>query len=137
MGTGESRGRLAADHRLRGPRRAANLEIKAFDESANPYLVVAGLVHTGLAGITGAVPLPDPVNIDPASIPPADQDQQGIAPLPDTLGGATDAFEADELLTRAFGSDLAATIVDLRPAEIARFVDATPEKIVSAARWKY
>ena len=116
---------------------AANLEIKAFDESANPYLVVAGLVHTGLAGIAGAVPLPDPVNIDPASIPPADQARQGIAPLPDTLGGATDAFEADELLTRAFGSDLAATIVDLRRAEIARFVDATPEKIVSAARWKY
>lgn len=38
-----------------------------------------------------------------------------------TLGAATDAFEADEVLTKTLGSALAATIVDLRRAEVARF----------------
>jgi glutamine synthetase len=116
---------------------AANLEIKAFDESANPYLVVASLIHAGLAGISSAATLPEPVNVDPASITDTDMAEQGISPLPDTLGAATNAFEADEVLTEALGPALAATIVDLRRAEIARFADASPEEIVTAARWKY
>jgi len=116
---------------------AANLEVKAFDESANPYLLVAGLIHAGLAGISGAATLPDPVNVDPASIADADKAGQGISPLPETLGAATDAFEADEVLTEALGPALAATIVDLRRADIARFADASPAEIVTAVRWKY
>ena len=116
---------------------AANLEVKAFDESANPYLLVAGLIHAGLAGISGAATLPEPVDVDPASIADADKARQGISLLPGTLGAATDAFEADGVLTEALGPALAATIVDLRRAEIARFADASPEEIVTAARWKY
>lgn len=113
---------------------AANLEVKAVDQSANPYLLVAGLLHTGLAGIASAAELPDPVNVDPASLPAESQDRLR---LPATLHAATDAFEADEVLTTAFSEALAATIVDLRRAEAARFADATSEEIAAAARWKY
>jgi glutamine synthetase len=113
---------------------AANLEVKAFDQSANPYLVVAGLLHTGMAGIVAATELPDAVNVDPASLP---ADSQAELRLPTSLNAATDAFEADEVLTKALGETLAATIVDLRRAEAARFADATPEQIVAAARWRY
>jgi glutamine synthetase len=116
---------------------AANLEIKAFDESANPYLLVAGLIHAGLAGLVAATELPEPVSVDPASIPVADQADRGIVRLPESLAAATDAFEADEVLTGAYGEALAATLVDLRRAEIARFANATPEDVVNAARWKY
>ncbi len=116
---------------------AANLEVKALDQAANPYLVVAGLIHTGLAGIAAAATLPEPVNVDPASIPSDIQAQQGITRLPATLQAATDAFEADDVLQTAFGEPLTATIVDLRRAEVARFADATPEEIVTAARWQY
>jgi len=113
---------------------AANLEVKVFDPSANPYLVVAGLLHTGMAGLAAAAELPDPVNVDPAALP---ADSQARLRLPTSLQAATDAFEADGVLTEALGETLAATIVDLRRAEVARFVDATPEQIVAAARWKY
>jgi glutamine synthetase len=113
---------------------AANLEVKAFDQSANPYLVVAGLLHTGMAGIMAATELPDAVNVDPASLP---ADSQAELRLPTSLNAATDAFEADQVLTKALGETLAATIVDLRRAEAARFADATPEQIVAAARWRY
>jgi glutamine synthetase len=113
---------------------AANLELKAFDQSANPYLVVAGLLHTGMAGIAAAAELPDPVNIDPASLPA--ESQAGLR-LPTSLQAATDAFEADDVLTKALGETLAGTIVDLRRAEVARFADASPDEIVAAARWKY
>lgn len=113
---------------------AANLEVKAFDHSANPYLVVAVLIHAGLAGIADAAELPDPVNVDPASLP---AEVQTRLRLPTTLQAAADAFEADDVLTAALGETLAATLVDLRRAEIARFADATPAEIVAAARWKY
>lgn len=116
---------------------AANLEVKAVDQSANPYLLAAGLIYTGLAGIATGATLPEPVNVDPASIEAAEQAGKGIIRLPTTLQAATDAFEADDVLASAFGTALAATIVDLRRAEIARFTDATPDEIVAAARWKY
>lgn len=116
---------------------AANLEFKAVDQAANPYLVVAALIHTGLAGIAGAATLPEPVSVDPASILISERAQQGVVALPATLQAATDAFEADDVLEAAYSRALAATIVDLRRAEIARFADAAPEEIVAASRWQY
>ncbi len=116
---------------------AANLEIKAFDLAANPYLAIAGLIHTGLAGLASSAKLPKPVNVDPASVAAAEHARHGIVRLPSTLQAATDAFEADDVLMSAFGKALAETIIDLRRAEVARFADATPEDIVAAARWRY
>jgi glutamine synthetase len=116
---------------------AANLEVKSLDQSANPYLLVAALIATGMDGIASAATLPEPVNVDPASVPDSEQESRGILRLPATLQAATDAFEADDVLTTVLGTTLAATIVDLRRAEIARFADATAEEIVTALRWRY
>ena len=41
------------------------------------------------------------------------------------------------MLAKALGETLAATIIDLRRAEVERFAGATPEEIVAAARWRY
>jgi glutamine synthetase len=116
---------------------AANLEVKAFDLSANPYLVVAGLLACGLAGVRTHLELGAPVNVDPVSLSDDERAQHNVVALPDSLQVATDAFAADEVLAMALGSELATTIVDLRRAEIERFADASPEEIVLAARWKY
>jgi glutamine synthetase len=116
---------------------AANLEIKAFDLSANPYLVVAAVLHAGLAGLRAAAVLPDPVDVDPASLSDEERERRGIARLPTSLSGATDAFEADEVLTEAFGVELAATIVDLRRAEVRRLGAASPDQVASALRWVF
>jgi glutamine synthetase len=116
---------------------AANLEVKAFDLAANPYLVVAGLIATGLAGCAEHMALPDPVNVDPASLSEEQWRELGIVALPASLRAATDAFESDEVLATALGPELSTTIVDLRRAEVDRFADSTPEDIVAAARWKY
>jgi glutamine synthetase len=116
---------------------AANLEVKAFDLSANPYLVVAGLIASGLAGIDAQTALREPVNVDPASLSDDEFAALGIAALPDSLAAATDAFAADDVLAAAFGPELATTIVDLRRAEIDRFANTSAEDIAAAARWKY
>jgi glutamine synthetase len=41
------------------------------------------------------------------------------------------------VLTRAFGTELADTIVDVRRAEAELFADATPEDVAAAVRWRY
>jgi glutamine synthetase len=116
---------------------AANLEVKAFDLSANPYLVVAGLVAAGLHGIDTKTALPDPVNVDPASLSDSERDSLGVVALPTALATVADAFEADDVLAAALGPELATTIVDLRRAEVERFADASPDDLAAAARWKY
>ncbi len=116
---------------------AANLEVKAFDLSANPYLVVAAVIAAGLHGVASSAPLPEPVNVDPASLSKSELESLGAVALPHTLAEATDAFEADDVLAAALGTELATTIVDLRREEISRFADASPDDIAAAARWKY
>jgi glutamine synthetase len=117
--------------------RAANLELKSFDLTANPYLLVAAVVHAGLAGIRQGATLPRPVDVDPASLTDEERARRGIAALPGSLEEATAAFEADTELTAALGTELAATIVDVRRAESALFAGATPEQVVAATRWTH
>lgn len=116
---------------------AANLEIKVFDLSANPYLTVAAVLFAGLAGMKEGAELPEPVDVDPVSIAEDERSARGIRSLPRTLAESTAAFEDDEALATGFGEELAATIVDLRRAEIARFADSSPDEIAAASRWKY
>ncbi len=117
--------------------RAANLEVKAFDLAANPYLVVAGLLYAGLAGLRDGAVLPASIDVDPASLSDIERAQRGIVALPSSLSDVADAFKADAVLTSAFGTELAATIVDVRRAEVDLFADAKPEDIAAAVRWRY
>jgi glutamine synthetase len=116
---------------------AANLEVKAFDQAANPYLVIAAVLAVGVSGLAPGGQLPEPVEVDPISLSAEERERLGVRPLPSSLAESTAAFEADDVLTKAFGTELAETIVDLRRAEVDRFRDATPDEVVAAARWKY
>lgn len=117
--------------------RAANLEVKAFDLAANPYLVVAALLYAGLAGLRDGAALPASIDVDPASLSENERADRGIVALPTSLSVVADAFEADQELTAAFGTELAATIVDVRRAEVELFADAKPEDVAAAVRWRY
>jgi glutamine synthetase len=114
---------------------AANLEIKCFDQTFNPYLAIAGLLFAGLAGINENAALAEPIDVDPATLGTKELLRHGIRPLPASLTEAVAAFEADHTLFDAFGEPLATTLVDLRRAEAERFATATPEEVAAALRW--
>jgi glutamine synthetase len=114
---------------------AANIEIKCFDQTANPYLSIAGLLFAGLAGITENATLAEPIDVDPATLGTKELLRHGIRPLPASLTEAVAAFEADHTLFDAFGEPVATTLVDLRKAEVERFATATPEEVAAALRW--
>jgi glutamine synthetase len=114
---------------------AANAEVKVFDASANPYLVVGAVIAAGLDGIERDLRLPAEVTVDPARLDEGDRAQAGIARLPTSLGAALDAFDANAVIRNAMGPGLADTWSAVRRAEIERFAGATDDEVAGASRW--
>jgi glutamine synthetase len=92
-------------------------EWRAPDASANPYLILAGLIAAGLDGIDRKLdPGPD-IHDDLFELSPAQLAERGIAALPQDLGQAIDALEADATICGALGETLAREFVAAKRAE--------------------
>jgi len=114
----------------------ANVEVKCFDLHANPYLVFAGLVGAGLAGLGSGSSLPDPVDVDPAVLSSDELQSRGIKRLPQSLREAVDAFAADAAVQYAFGAGLSASVVAVRESELELFDGESDETVAAATRWQ-
>jgi glutamine synthetase len=116
---------------------AANLEVKCFDAAANPYLLIAGLLAAGRAGLAARATLPEPIEADPAGLPAEELAKRDIRALPSRLQDAAAAWAADEVFTEAFGLEFVDTIAAVRRAEARLFDGASEEEIVARTRWKH
>ncbi len=96
---------------------STNVELKACDASCNPYLAIGGLIAAGLDGIERALVPPDPVEVDPATIPDDERAARGIHRLPTTQEEALSALAGDALLTEALGPRLADSYLAVRRSE--------------------
>ncbi|GAA1862886.1 glutamine synthetase family protein [Asanoa iriomotensis] len=127
--------REAALRMITGP--AANLEVKCVDAAANPYLLLAGLLAAGRAGVVDGALLPEPVPVDPSTLTAEERAARGIERLPTSLAQAVAAFEADEVLAEALGPALVDTVATVRRGEIVLFENVDDETVVAATRWRY
>ena len=138
LGPGESRGRTADDHRVGGQQRLGG---QSGDQVLRPdrqSLPTAGwLLAAGFDGVAARATLPEPVDVDPAALPPDELDRRGIRRLPTSLGESTDALAADSVLRAALGSDLIDSVIAVRRSEVERFDEASAEEIVRAQRWTH
>jgi glutamine synthetase len=116
---------------------AANLEVKCVDLTANPYLLLAGLLAAGFDGVAAEARLPEPVDVDPGALPPDELDRRGIQRLPTSLRESTDALAGDPVLRAALGSDLIDSVLAVRESEIELFAEASAEDVVRALRWTH
>lgn len=93
---------------------AARLEVRLGDASANPYLVVAGLLAAAYLGIR-----------DELEAPPALEgygyDETRSPRLPGDLATALDALEQDKELTDVLGEQFVRTFLTYKRNEIERF----------------
>jgi glutamine synthetase len=110
-----NRGALVRVSGYRGE--GASIEYRGADPSANPYLLIAGLLLSGAHGIDADLDLPPPLEEDLQTFDPAATDSHRFEPLPRDLDQALDALLADDLLVDAFDGQLLSRLVDGRRAE--------------------
>ena len=96
-------------------------EWRAPDASANPYLMLAGLIAAGLDGIERELDPGPACEDDLFTLSLAQIAERGIALLPQHLAQAVDALEADATVCGALGDTLAREFVTLKRAEYTEY----------------
>jgi glutamine synthetase len=103
------------------PAASVNLELKPSDSSGNPYLALGAVIQAGLDGIRRKLDPPAPVNVDPATLSETERFEAGAHRLPESLGAALDALEADELLMESLGELRRRAYLAVKRSEAAAF----------------
>lgn len=103
-----------------------NMELKPSDNSNNPYLALGGLIAAGLDGVENGLDPGEPVTVDPGTFSEGDRARLGIRRLPESLAGALDELERDDVLMGALGDLLGRTFLSVKRSEVAAF-DAEDE----------
>ncbi len=115
----------------RDPAKQFNLEFRAADATANPYLSLAAIVRAGLAGVRRSLPTPPLVTGDPSVMSEADLAERGLVRLPQSLDAALAAMEADREVLSWFSPAFVESFTQVKRAEIAH-LDGMPMADVCA-----
>lgn len=110
------------------PLRLANIEYRAADATANPWLALAAVVRAGLDGLDRALASPAVIDGELERLDPSDRERLGIRDLPADAEAALRAIEADREAAGWFAPDLLATHLGIRRTELAILAKATPEE---------
>jgi glutamine synthetase len=133
--------REAALRFIAGPtaatRRAANIEVKPVDGTANPYLAMGVLLGAALDGMERTLSLPPPTEEDPSTLPPDIARERGIEQLPASLAEAAERFAASDVLRDAMGDFLFETFLATRRGEAERCADLSDDELISRTRWRF
>jgi glutamine synthetase len=89
--------------RIPGVGKRRHLEFRSPDNSAQPYLLLAGLLGAGADGIRRQITPPPPFQGDIAHLTEEEVERYGIGYLPRTLSEALTALEQDEVVAAAVG----------------------------------
>ncbi|MGZ4208610.1 MAG: glutamine synthetase family protein [Actinomycetota bacterium] len=101
--------------------RDASIEFRGADPSANPHLLLAGLLVAGADGVERELTLPPAVEEDLAGFDPAGSDSVRFDALPRDLDDALDALVSDDVMVDAFDRQLLSRLIDGRRAEAASY----------------
>ncbi len=96
-----------------------NIEYRAADATASPYLQLGAMVRAGLEGIRRKLPPPRISSGDPGDLTPQERAAHGIGELPASLGEALDALEADRIAIGWLGPSLSTAYLMHKRGEIA------------------
>jgi glutamine synthetase len=99
-----------------GSAESRHIENRAPSGLANPYLVGAALLASGLLGIV------DQLELEPAAHPPAEEDESK-AKLPTTLEQSLGLLEGDDGIKELLGEEFITAYTVMRRHELQRFAD--------------
>lgn len=112
---------------------AANVELKCFDLSANPYLLVGAVMAVALDGAGRQDSLPPEVSGDPGA--PGHPLADTAVRLPGSLTAALAALTDNDVLRAAAGHELIDTFAASRRAEIELSDGKKPADVIAHYRW--
>lgn len=108
---------------------STNLELKAVDNSCNPYLALGCIIAAGLDGVERGLDPGAELQLDPGALTEAERSARGIRRLPDNLAAALDELERDRVLLDNLGELLARSFLAVRRSEAAMWsAEATDEE---------
>lgn len=112
------------------------IELRSPDAMANPYLVFAIALASGLDGITNRIDPPDPFDESFVAFNEDEMQRRSVTRLPGTLGEAIQAFAQDRVVQDMMGPYIADQLMTVKrqeweayrshvsPWEFGRYVDA-------------
>jgi glutamine synthetase len=106
-----------------------NIEYRAADATANPYLAMAAIIRAGLEGIITEARVPAFTSDDPTTMMESQREALGLRRLPETLADAVAALRVDPIAVRWFNPRLVTSFEGVKAAEIAATSDKTPDAI--------
>jgi glutamine synthetase len=106
-----------------------NLEYRAADATASPYLQLAMLVHAGLAGIRDKLPIPYLSSGDPGTLNTEERAARGIGDLPRTLDEALSSLQSDETAMGWMGPVLSQAYLMHKRGELAMTKDTDMDEL--------
>jgi glutamine synthetase len=117
--------------------RAFNMELRAPDATASPYMVVGAILRAGLEGIRAELPLPAAVDRDPSELSESERAALGILPLPGSLAEALAALEAEPVVKAWLSPTMLDSYVAVKRKEIEMFTGLSLEHMCERYRHAY
>lgn len=108
-----------------------DIEYRAADALASPYLLLGAALAAGLAGVQQQLDMPALVNTELAAIPSTEYDSAGISLLPSSLHEALRLLKNDTVLAEAMGSELLRLYLAVKRSEIEALTGYGSQKICS------
>ncbi len=115
----------------------ANVELKVSDASANPYLALAAVIATGVAGLRDGADPGEPIQTDPGKWSESDRIARGLTYLPTTPAEQEAALTGCKRLTEVLGEQLLGAFLAVRRSDAAWAADRSLDDVVAAHRWRY
>jgi glutamine synthetase len=106
-----------------------NLEFRAADATACPYVALGAIVHAGLEGVRERLQCPPILDRDPAGMSNAELERYGAAALPGSLADALDCLHSDDNARRWMPALLYDTYVGVKRAELSLVEELDDDEI--------
>ncbi|MDF1721369.1 MAG: glutamine synthetase family protein [Minwuia sp.] len=107
--------------------RQFNLEIRACDAAASPYLQLAAIIHAGTEGIARELAAPKVTEADLSVLSAEELAAMGIARLPTSLDEALKLMAGEAAITSWFGEEVVAVYQAHKRGELAVLDGLSPE----------
>jgi glutamine synthetase len=109
--------------------KAFNMELRAPDATASPYMVIGAMVRAGLEGIRQQLPLPQAVDCDPSDLSASERQARGITPLPGSLEEALSIMEGEPVIRQWMSPVMFGSYVAVKRKEIEMFTAKDPSEM--------